>query len=291
MSGIPSIFLDNGLQETFDRQGYVVLPLLRDTDVATLLRIYRELHSGNGAAGFRSSSFLPDAAVKRTIRDAVYPVFLPRFEQLFRDFTYFGSSFLCKTPGRESEVPPHQDWTIVDEDRFVAINIWTPLIDTNTNNGTLYVVPGSHRGKWKTLRAPTIPFYYQGYMKQVVRCALPTNAPAGHAVILNQGLIHYSSPNFSADNRIAITSGLKTKNAPMLFHYLNEEGRIERYRMPEDFLLDFGDFHRDIYQRPGKGELLELLPGGQVRISAAEFMKQFGKHRPPIWRRVLEAFR
>ena len=45
----------------------------------------------------------------------------------------------------------------------------------------------------------------------------------------------------------------------MLFHYKNEKGEIERFRMPEDFLLDFDDFMTDIYKRPANGILLDKI--------------------------------
>ena len=41
---------------------------------------------------------------------------------------------------------------IVDEEKFVALNIWVPLCDTDETNGTLYVLPGSQYGIVKAIR-------------------------------------------------------------------------------------------------------------------------------------------
>jgi hypothetical protein len=103
-------------------------------------------------------------------------------------------------------------------------------------------------------------------MDSVLKDSMPTNAKAGEAVILNQSLIHYSTPNLVDDIRIAITSGIKTKNAPMIFHYKNEKKQIERYEMPEDFLLDFDDFSKNIYERPKNGEFIDILDEGNKII-------------------------
>lgn len=186
---------------------------------------------------------------------------------------------------------PHQDWTIVDEKQFVAINIWTPLIDTNADNGTLFVVPKSQAQKMFALRAPTIPFYFLKYFDAVLRCGIPTNAVAGEAVILNQSLIHYSSANTSDKIRIAITSGIKSKGAPMLFHYRNAHNEINRYTMPEDFLLDFADFGKDIYETPANALDAEKIAYNHPAISKIDFLEKFGNKRLSFWDKIKEHFR
>ncbi len=260
---IPPIFKDKVLQEAFEEQGFVKIPLLSKEDIQLLTDLFYKFHGNLQENTFGASSFIHNKAEKHIIRDTLYPVFLPYFEKLLKDYTYFGSSYLYKTKGKNSDLAPHQDWTIVDEKKYVAINIWTPLIDTTEQNGTLYVLPGSQAQKFFTLRAPTIPFHFQNKMQKVLRNSIPTNAKAGEAVILNQSLIHYSSPNMADDIRIAITSGIKSKGAPMLFHYKTKKNKIERYEMPEDFLLDFDDFVKDIYERPKNGRFTgEIEYGG-----------------------------
>lgn len=261
---IPPIFRDNNLQKEFEEQGFVKVSLLIKKDIELLTQLFYQFHNNIDDNSFGASSFIQSKQKKLKIRDTLYPIFFPYFEHFFKDYTYFGSSYLYKTKGKNSDLAPHQDWTIVDENKFVAINIWTPLIDTNEQNGTLYVLPKSQAQKHFTLRAPTIPFHFQNNIEKVFKESIATNAKAGEAVILNQSLIHYSTPNLADDIRIAITSGIKTKDAPMLFHFKNENKQIERYKMPEDFLLDFDDFSNDIYQRPKHGEFVNIIKEGTL---------------------------
>lgn len=261
---IPDIFNDSNLQQEFNEQGFVKVKLLNDLDLQKLTHLFYQFHPNIETNTFGASSFIHSKEEKHLIRDTLYPIFLPYFEKLFKDYTYFGSSFLYKTKGKNSELAPHQDWTIVDEKRYLAINIWTPLIDTNEQNGTLFVVPKSQAQKNFTLRAPTIPFHFQNKIKKVLKNSIPTNAKAGEAVILNQSLIHYSTPNLVDEIRIAITSGIKSKEAPMLFHYKNEKNEIERYEMPEDFLLSFDDFSKDIYERPKNGRFTNTIDSKNI---------------------------
>lgn len=288
---IPAIFKDPNLQSQFESEGYVKIQLLSEKDIELLTQLFYKFHNNIIDNAFSASTFIGNIEEKLKIRDTLYPIFLPHFENIFKDYTYFGSSFLYKTPGKNSDLAPHQDWTIVDEKKHVAINIWTPLIDTNETNGTLYVVPKSQSQSVFSLRAPTIPFYFQNYFDTVIKCALPTNAKAGEAVILNQSLIHYSSSNNSDSIRIAITSGLKTKDAPMLFHYKNEHNEIEQYEMPEDFLLAFENFEKDIYQKPQNGAFRKVIEHPLTAISKSEFIQQFVKDRFSILSQIKEFFR
>ncbi len=274
---VKPIFKDDKLQNQFDEQGFVVIQLLGRDDIQKLTDIFHTYHKDIPPNVFQSSSFLKDKSIKEEIRNLTYEIFSPRIDQVFKDFTYFGSSFLYKTSGENSDVSVHQDWTIVDETKAVAINIWTPLIDTSVENGTLSVVPGSQSNKVFSLRAPTIPFYFQKYYDTVLKCCIPLEIKAGQAVVLNQSLIHYSSPNLSGKLRIAITSGIKTKDEPMVFHFKNEKNQIERYQMPEDFLIAFEDFEKNIYERPALGKLVnDNIPDKMQYIDKKEFRNRFG---------------
>ena len=76
-------------------------------------------------------------------------------------------------------------------------------------------------------------------------------------MILDQSIIHFSPPNISGKIRKAITAGVKTKDAPMHFHYFNsgeKENEVEVFEMPEDFLLNFQNFYADISKRPQTGK-------------------------------------
>ena len=81
-------------------------------------------------------------------------------------------------------------------------------------------------------------------------------------IVLNQAVIHFSKANTSKDLRIAITTGIKTKEAPMLFHYWHKEApnEIEQFRQDDDFLIRFENFHQSIFRRPELGESMGKLP-------------------------------
>lgn len=254
---IAPIFIDPTLQKQFETAGYVQLELMPQEDVAHLRACYAQYFPDSPAA-FHSSSYLADYQQKKEISDAIVSILAPRLAAIFQNYTVFGSAFLTKNVGNHGQMPMHQDWTIVDEREAVAVNIWTPLQDTNAQNGSLQVLEGSH-AFLPVLRAPTLPFFYEPYQAEIRAHLHLLDVKAGEAVILNQALIHASPPNLSDQVRLAITTGLKTAGAPMRFHYAAEPGKLEVFAMDDDFLLRFEDFHQDIYARPQFGESLGLI--------------------------------
>lgn len=254
------LFKDPALQQQFDTMGYVKVPFLTAADIQALTDKFYELHPGLSLAGFQSSSYSSDYTYKKLCSDEIAKVFNPHFEKIFKNYRPFGSAYLFKQPDPYSMLPIHQDWTIVNEEKYVALNIWVPLIDTNENNGTLYVLPGSQYGKVKALRCPTLPMFFEGNEQLMMDECIPVNAKAGEAVILNQSLVHYSPPNSSDKIRIAITSGVMSAEPKMIFHYRPDKTKdeVEVIQMEDNFLISFEDFMNKIYERPTMGTSLGM---------------------------------
>jgi hypothetical protein len=254
------IFKDDEHQLLFDKQGFIVLPFIDAAEVKALDALFDELHPDLQQGGFFSGSYSSDLAYKKKASAAIVQQFSRAYEALFVDYTPFGGAFLYKVPGENSALAAHQDWTIVDEEQHVALNCWVPLGDVTKENGTLHVVPGSHYDKIKTLRAPTLPFYWQGNEEEIMAQLIPIEIKAGTAVILNQSVIHYSSPNRSQAVRKAITAGVKSAGAQMYFHYkIPDKNELEVFEMDDDFLISFNDFANDIGQRPYLGKSIGFM--------------------------------
>lgn len=255
MKGVADIFKDAEHQRLFDTQGYVKLQFLDEEQVDYLDKLFDELHPELPEEGFYAGSYFPDFEYKKKASDEIVKTFTKSYERIFTNYTAFGASFLFKIPSENSDLVLHQDWSIVDEQKAVAINCWVPLCDTDVENGTLMVLPGAHNGNFPVHRAPTLNFFFTGKENQVMDHLVPMNAKAGEAVILNQSLVHYSPPNKSNKIRKAITAGVKTKGAPMQFFYKDpaENESLDVYDMDEDFLIKFEDFGKDIFQPPIHG--------------------------------------
>lgn len=267
---VKPIFKKTEDQKQFEEDGFLKISLLSEENIVSLKELFAKYYP-NPSSDFYSSSYDNDYAFKKEISNEIGKIILPNLEKIFTEFTWFGSAFLSKGNGPRSEMPMHQDWTIVDETQFVALNIWTPLQNTNDENGTLEVIKGSH--KWHSeLRSPTLPFYYNGFQDKLKANLISIPTKATEAIVLNQAVIHYSKANKTNEIRLAITTGIKSKNAPMIFHFWNKEepNLIEQFKQEDDFLIRFTNFHTSIFQRPTLGISMGMKPFNPHKISEIE---------------------
>lgn len=258
----PPIFKNPEHQATFEKQGFLVLPFLNEEEVRHMDELFDELHPNLPADGFFAGSYSSDMEYKIRVSEEIKIVFKRRYEEVFQNYTPFGGAYLFKMPSPNSDLFIHQDWTVVDENKHIALNIWTPLCDITPENGPLMVLPGSHYTAFPVMRAPTMRYFFDHDYQLAMQQLEPVIVKAGTAVILNQSLIHYSPPNKSDKIRKAITAGVKTKNAQMIFHYKDVERNdnlVEKFEMDDDFFIQFEDFFKDIYKRPTVGKSIGFI--------------------------------
>ncbi len=269
-----TIFKSAEHQTLFDKQGFIVLPFLTEQEVETLNNFFDETHPSLVENGFVSGSYSPDFSYKKRASDKIVAVFNRAYENYFTNYAPFGGAFLYKTPGNQSALAAHQDWTIVNEETDIALNCWVPLCDVTMENGPIMIMPGSQYSKHKALRAPTLPFFFSGNDDVVMEELEPMLVAAGTAVILNQSVIHYSPANTSTKIRKAITAGVKSAGAQMNFHYkIPGENTLEVFQENDDFLIRFDNFMQDISQRPKIGESVGTIPYSLPQYSREELIK------------------
>lgn len=272
------IFKNEAHQAQFDKQGFIVLPFLSEKEVQELNGFFDELHPNLAENGFFSGSYSSDFEYKKKASDKIVEIFSRAYEAYFTNYKPFGGAFLYKTPGVQSELAAHQDWTIVNEETDLALNCWVPLCNVTKENGALQILPGSHYKKHPVLRAPTLPFFFSGNDDVVINELETMEVNAGTAVILNQSVIHHSLPNISKTVRKAITAGVKSEGAQMHFHYkVPEKEEVEIFKQDDDFLIRFDNFMEDIGQRPKLGESVGFKPYKLPQYSREELKQLIQK--------------
>jgi hypothetical protein len=262
MTQVAPIFKDPERQKLFDKQGFIVVPLLSKEEIVHMNELFNEVHPELPESGFYAGSYSQDFEYKKRVSEEIKVVFKRAYDGIFENYETFGGAFLFKMPTPDSDLFIHQDWTVVNEDEKIALNVWVPLCDITEENGPLMVVPGSHYASYPVLRAPTMRYFFDHDYQQAMDQLVPVIVPKGTAVILNQSLIHYSPPNRSQHIRKAITSGVKTKGAQMVFHFKDpdsSDNMIEKFEMDDDFFIQFEDFFKDIYKRPTVGESVGMM--------------------------------
>lgn len=264
------IFNNELLNNQFELNGFVVIPLLNSAEVKLLNDAY-DSNLFNNPEGFYSTSFSANEATKSLLSNAINQIIEPKAKNIFNPFKALGSCYLSKSPGAAGKMPLHQDWTVVDESKYDSLTIWIPLQDVNEHNGALEVIPGSHRFS-KELRSPFFDNPLALIENELRKDLQLVSLKAGEAIIFSQALIHASAENKSNKARLAITYGLIPEQADLLFYYNNPEtGLAEKYIVPTNF---FEKYNTNIGKKPDIGELIDTFEYKPQKITAHDYVLQ-----------------
>ena len=222
--------MNNDLNIKLVANGFVIVDLLSKDEVVYLNKLcgqYLQITQTD----FVSSSHILNQKDSDFINDELHKILQHKFESLFPTLQLLGGTLATKIKGK-SNLEAHQDWTIVDENKFNSYNLWIPLVDTNSENGTLGLIPGSH--KWNNnLRGFNIPNDYGKFTKQFLQIGCEPSINAGQAILYNHKLVHYSRPNITNENRNVSIVGVKEKAADLRISFCLDNKEIETYTMSE----------------------------------------------------------
>lgn len=283
------VFNSSQHQQLFELNGYVVIPFLNSEQVDKLRQIFFETHI-KIPNGFYSSSFNIDTLHKIHINEKIESVIKYNVENHFKQIKKLGSCFLNKQPGVESEMPIHQDWTIVTEPLFDSITIWIPLQDVDEINGAIQVIEGSHRFG-EQLRSPSLQDPFKNIKEELRRDLKLLKMKAGEAFIFSHALLHASPANMSSQPRIAVTYGLIDAKEQLRFYHKQETNRVAEYLIDENF---FYEYNTQIGDAPKNGILNKVFEYQQHFFTSSEYqqMKQhFQQHKSTSMYKMIPVFK
>lgn len=267
------VFKDPELQESFEKNGYVIVDFYNAEEIKQAEDLYYSIHPKE--QGFYPGTYSFDKNFRDTMDKGIKAINKRQIENYFQDLRVVCGSFIVKTPGPESGMSIHQDMSLIDESKYTGINIWVPLVDLSVKNGTLFLIPGSHR-IFPTYRGSSIREFFSDVMDDMYDYLQPVFVKAGQAVIFDQSIIHYSPPNYSDSIRIVTNNYICHKDTEFRTYYWDnttEEKFVEGFIQDDNFMLDYEQFGANIRQRPAIGKSIGLIPYNFPRIDKA-FLEQ-----------------
>lgn len=202
------------LAARYDRDGFLVIPDLLTAEECEKLKIEaRSVLDQHAKPG--SSVYVHVSVVNPTFRALAED---PRVVGILKPVMPQGVAFLSdkivyKSPDKTFPTPWHIDCFYWRNTR-PKLSVWIPLDDAMADNGTLTVVPGSHKKDWRMIKMglPSGDFQYEidgGNWKEgdVVTCAIKR----GTAIIFSDRLVHGSTRNVAGKDRYAL---INTYHAP-----------------------------------------------------------------------------
>ena len=251
-----SFFLDPLLQEQFNKDGYVKMPLLNAAEVADLKEFYVSLkHEHIGKYGFHVSLDSKDEHYIKAVFKKLFSTLKPKLNPIFKDYKTFTASYVIKEAGLQNIVPPHQDWSFVDEEQFCSATVWIPLMDVNKSNGALGVIKGSHLlfNSPRNSPSPQSKSILSEHLFALFPYIDVIDMKAGEALIFDNRLIHASPPNTSSQTRIGVGIGITHANAQLL-HY---------YELPGSNLVDVYNVDEAFFEKYNNARFSELYNNGE----------------------------
>jgi hypothetical protein len=272
------VFKDENLQNQFEKDGFVILPFYNEEEIKHLEKVYHELHP-EGEKGFFPSTFSQNKDYRHKADIEIRKACERSMSNYLENIKTVCGAFIVKSPGPDSGMCVHQDMSLVDESKYTGINIWATLTDLTVENGTLFVLKGSHR-LFPTYRGSSIPEFFQDVSDEIIDYLEPVIIKAGEAVFFDQSIIHFSPPNYSNKIRIVTNTYFthqETKYRTYFFDKENHQNQLEAFEQDDDFMTNFEQFGANIHDRPKVGKSLGLIDYNFPRINAAFLEKNYPK--------------
>lgn len=273
---------DPELQRQIEERGYVVVPYLDQADVETLVTGYDRIAGevgGANAPGDYNDTYAEFSVIhsrpefRRRAYELITTVLVPVADHLLVDHRPLIANFVNKPPGT-GVVPAHQNFSVVDESEFRSVSVWVALVDCVLENGAMSMLDGSHR----SLRGRRGMWAYQafsGIEQDIIAGYLrPVEVPAGHAVILDDAVVHYSPPNRTDQRRLAIQFVMVPSEArPLWFQQVgatDEHLDVEVWEVDERFFFEF--WHGDGDERFGRSTGRIQVPTSDLDVTTLRFL-------------------
>ena len=215
-------------------RGFTTTPLLDADELDRARRLWADL-SVDPDASYHTTNVHEDRTTARRIDLELKTLMGPAAAKALPGHVPFLAAFILK--GRHGgAVGLHPDWTYTDERRYRAVLFWCPIVDTDADNGTLHVIPGSHR--W--VRGLRGSGDFGSPVEGVADRLLATHSEtvplrAGEAIVYDAALLHGSAPSRSDRPRPAAALAVAPVAAPLVHFHREAGGPVEGYLIDESY--------------------------------------------------------
>lgn len=231
------LFTDKEISDQYDRDGYIILDLLDEEKVSDLRKLFDETIEVISSDELYESSRNRKDETNNLINDRLQVVMEESLGELTGDNEILGGSFFLKTAGSKNFLHLHQDWSVVEEDKFETAFIWCPLQDTDASKGGLFVLPGSH-AFFQNRKSGSLPGMRISFNKDIRERVIDLDLKAGQAIVYSDNLFHGSHTNPSEEHRLVATARIMQKGSKLTYYHLQEDGRVGVYYFSKDTYLN-----------------------------------------------------
>lgn len=274
------ILHDSGLEDELLDTGYVRVPMLDGPELAEAVAAFEQLRpddrfepdgTGLNRSSYHCTFLDTNLEYKRTTQELITRIFQPKIDAVAVDYRILTGNFYVKMPGK-GRFQIHQNWPTTEDLSVTTLTLWCPLHDTNEANGTLRVVPGSHKIV-PDVATPQRPPFFAAFEDELIADHLvPICLKAGEGLLFDDSLVHWSSENRSDRPRRAVQiEAVPAEVQPVLYH-LDETASPPRWELFDVDGRFFIDHSIDQVIGPPSGlRLRGMAPYVNRELTLAEF--------------------
>lgn len=262
------LFTNTEHQHFFEENGYIKLPALDNNAIKELTDfLYTSGIKKITDYGFYVGMDHENKQLVENMMQKIEAVAMPFISSYLKDYQLITASYVIKDFNEKGVVPPHQDWTFVeDETQHCSVTCWIPLVDTTMENGCLGIIKGSHKflSNVRPSPSPQVPSPLAQHMFSLFPYFDLIPMKAGEAIIFDNRTFHASPPNIAKEPRLAIGLSFTQKDAK-LCHYMLKPGTKDvmlKYKVSPDF-----------FKRYDNGTLSKMYDAGKT-ISDFELVEE-----------------
>jgi|GEM_PF-2673960 len=239
------IFLNDEHQAFFDANGYVKVPFIRAGEIDAYRQQIMALSPTDNFNAFQKNLIHPqdyhctfldaDKNYRLKTFDIISEFFASACASLLDNYKIVQGNVFIKPP-HKGYVAPHQNLTIVNEEKYTSLSFWCPALNTNADNGTMVIVPNSHK-KFMKYRTTNISWPLLDYFKDYNSPFLETiNVNKGELLIIDDSLIHGTTNNTTGDARFVFHAMLAPQEADIVFCDIDHQNnKVKIYEAPPLF--------------------------------------------------------
>jgi hypothetical protein len=279
------VFLNSGLQEEFNNNGFVIIDYFNEEEVEEIRDLFfSEIQDYKNEPLYESSRNNDDNTNLR-INDFLQMKFSAHTNSYFKDVDIYGGTFMVKPSQSDDFLPLHQDWSIVEEDKYFTAFMWSPMQLTRHENGGLFAIKGSHNF-FKNRRSGSLPAPRVSPLQHIMKHAEDLIVNAGQVIIYSDKLFHGSHPNTTTDPRIVATGRLIEKGAKLTYYHKLDNGQVGVFCFKKEEYLNqiMKLVNGDI---PEGQSPVYLEENNNVAITDASFQLALQKAYPTTFRKIL----
>lgn len=267
------ILNDPKLEQEINQYGYTVVDFLNDAEVKEMMDEYLNFFPNIDRTPGRFTTLEHSSYEKKTaVHQFLTTKLQAALQRLFHNYEVPVSQFYTKKAHTSGDIDLHGDTTLLLNSHFEPhYAIWCPLMEVDENNGTLTVIPFSHR-VFNTIFTNTVDWPFDDHLDWIRQFEKPLHLKPGQAVLFDNNLIHNSTANTTETDRVCIAMRFTHQKSQYYSFFKPDRKKdlMEVYAHPHDYYMN-QEWKGD-QDRPDNGKFVGTMSLPTEHISKADLL-------------------